>query len=294
MKASILSSILIVPTLAAAQAWCPPGAVWNYGSGDSGDQCLPAQSRFIYSGDTVVDGYLGQRIDRFTQLIWQGTVNESSAFAGVTRTNGDVVWEWNGTTWDTLYWFSAIPGDNWQPFWPYQQDCPDHAWFVLDTFTTVMDGVNLRSMNAEIRENGEPTGVWSTFTERLGRGAGIVFPGIAPCGGVFECAWGLICYQDDEIGTSDPCELTLGVPSWSADPVATARPNPSDGYTRLTWPGREGFSVRAFDLNGRQAGEWGSLRPDTPLDLSHLTPGLYELVLTTPDGKSARIRLLNQ
>jgi hypothetical protein len=280
-----------MPVLASAQSWCPPGAAWKYSAGETNTECLPSQALRFYAGDTLVDGYPAQRIDQSTQVVWQGTVTAGTGFFGVTRTDGDVVWEWSGSSWDTLYWFSAGPGDHWQPFWLEDgaQGCPDHAWFVLDTFTTVMDGVPLRSMHAEIRENGVSTGISSTFIERIGIQSG--YSGEAPCGGVFECAWGFVCYMDNEIGASNPCELTLGVPSASMSTEALAWPNPSNGAVSVTWPGHSRYSIQLHDASGRRILEWPPARSVVSMNLESLQRGLYELVLVDPEGNMTVLRL---
>ncbi|HPF66299.1 MAG TPA: hypothetical protein PLC20_01365, partial [Flavobacteriales bacterium] len=81
-----------------AQSWCPPGAQWIY---DAGSPWITALEQLTYSGDTIVDGYPAQRIDRvYQQTSPMNVVASWNPF--FTRTNGDVVWEWNGTEWDTL------------------------------------------------------------------------------------------------------------------------------------------------------------------------------------------------
>ena len=202
---------MMTSALASAQAWCPPGAVWKYAGLPLPGQCIASEDIFVFLGDTIVDGYEAQRIVRTTQVVWQGDLITYPAVTNVTRTNGEVVWGWNANAWDTLYWFTAQPGDQWQSAW-LGAVCPDHRWHVLDTSTVIIGGIPLRAVEAEIRANNIPIEYPTrTFIERIGGGGGYLFPDTPPCAEVIECVSSLVCYQDDEIVDDTSCELTLSV-----------------------------------------------------------------------------------
>jgi hypothetical protein len=290
MRNALIAYLITTSTLAAAQAWCAPQATWVY---DTGNPSFASQTRITYVSDTVVDGFQAQRLDRTTQLVQQGGLFTASIAGLVTRTNGDVVWEWNDNAWDTLYWFSAQPGDHWQPFWHYGEQCADHAWHVISIGTTTEWGIPLRTVTAELRAFGESLG-WEpfTFTERIGGGGGHIFPGLPPCGAIIECYCSFSCYRDTDIETGPFCELTLEVSAPSAGASPLLAPNPTMGITRVDWPGKGSFAVRAFDRHGRLVGEWGPVGAGTSVDMSGLSPGLYELVFLAPDHEQTRTRLL--
>ena len=260
-----------------AQSWCPPGAQWIY---DVGSPWITALEQFTYSGDTIVDGYPAQRIDRvYQQTSPMNVVASWNPF--FTRTNGDVVWEWNGTEWDTLYWFSAVPGDHWQPFWPNMADCPDHAWLVLDTSTTVVSGIPLRTLLLELTELGVSTGQQPlTIRERFGGGGGFGFPGNAPssCGGVYECYCTFGCYQDQDIvPVGGPCALSLSAPTlMGRDQGLQVFPNPVSDVVTIVLPDRTPMPrVEVLGMDGRLV---MTLHPDngtSTFPLTGLNAGLY-------------------
>ncbi len=288
MRCSAALIAMLRVTCSLGQAWCAPGATWTYGSGESGDQCLPYQARFVFVGDTVVDGFQAQRIDRFSQVVWQGTLISSSAIAGVTRTNGDVVWDWNGSTWDTLYWFSAVPGEQWRQ-WPFAENCPNYAWYVLDTGVVVLDGVSLRTVSAEVRVSGIPTGQAVTFTERIGGGGGSIFPfpGSGPCEGVFECVLGFICYRDDELNDGSDCELTLGVPDPPGISTVSVYPNPGNDLLWIVWSKVQISSVEIKDAQGRSVFIATGATTNAPIDVSALANGAYTVHVRGASGEQA-------
>jgi hypothetical protein len=233
-----------------AQSWCPPGARWVY---DVGNPWSVAQEQLTYAGDTIVDGHVSQRIDRLFRMVQP--MNVTTNWAPIfTRTDGDVVWEWDGTNWDTLYWFSAVPGDHWQPLWPYEESCPDHAWLVLDTSTTWVDAIPLRTLLLDITMQGAPAGQPFTIHERTGGGGGFGFPGLPPCGAIYECFCTFICYQDQDINSMNtPCEITLALPPdiQSVD-VLPIHPQPADQQVTIDLPvGATVDLIEVMSLDGR-------------------------------------------
>ena len=134
-----------------AQIWCPPGAEWIM----KPDFNLPmsGNSRVYYAGDTVLGGIPGQRLGAETFFVnWGDTVIQNSEVATgmVTSSTADVVsvWSIDSLTWDTLFWFSALPGDRWQA--PHLHIVPGNPteWIeVQDTATVVIDGMPLRQLN---------------------------------------------------------------------------------------------------------------------------------------------------
>ena len=284
MKHFVLLQFLLASGLASnAQSWCPPGAQWIY---DMGSPWTAALAQFTYAGDTIVDGYPAQRIDRIQHMTFP--VNEVWDWGPFfTRTNGDVVWEWNGAEWDTLYWFSALPGDSWQPFWFDWDDCPDHAWLVVDTSTTVVSGIPLRTLFVVLTELGEPTGTASRMIyERIGGGGGYGFPDLAPCGNIIECYCTFSCYQDDDITPQGgPCALPLGVVE-RADPGLVIHPVPASETLTISAPLHTRLeSIDLIGMDGRTVLSMAQgIGPSTTLDVQQLPNGIYVVHARTGNG----------
>ncbi len=228
--------LFLFSTGAYAQSWCPPGATWIYNSNGA---WLEGQTRYTYAGDTVVDGFAGQRLERRNLVIpppWAGdTMYVYNGPALVTRTQPGMVFWWipEAQEWDTLYWFSALPGDRWTPGWEQQpENCADGTYLmVLDTGATVVDAISLRTLTVARYIDGDAVGD-SPFTimERVGNADGYIVPVPPAVCIVDEVGNTLGCYSDDEIGyptSGSPCELTLAVAeinaidpaSWSVSPV---------------------------------------------------------------------------
>lgn len=257
-----------------AQSWCPAGASWVY---DTGNPWFGSEMRLDYAGDTLVDGYPAQRIERFSRLLLQGTLTEAEQPPGFTRTDGDVVWEWNGMEWDTLYWFSAVPGDHWQPFWPFAEDCPDHAWHVSDTATVIIDGVPLRRLWAELQESGVGVGNWTMITERIGGGGGIIFPGLPPCGAIYECYCSFVCYRDDQVNSNGDCEMTVAVRD-RASTAAYLEVNPNPATTAVVFSTRKGTVIGPIEIHdplGRHVRQYHPMTTIAQVDISALSKGWY-------------------
>lgn len=202
---------LVIATITAAQAqsWCPPGARWLF---DTGNPWQVAQTEVTYVGDTIVDGFVSQKLERHYKLVQSfgnDTLIEGYHTPWITRVEGDMVLDKVEGVWDTLFHFGAVPGDSWQSNWLDGLECPDHTLHVVDTATVLIDGVALRQLDLDIYFEGVPIG-WGgvAITERIG---GAFWLGPPPCG-VYECYCTMICYQDNQVSTwLDPCTFTVGI-----------------------------------------------------------------------------------
>lgn len=254
---------LFSPANAQAQSWCPPGATWIY---DTSDPMLGASAtRFAYVGDTVVDGFAGQRIEQLSAmtLLWGiDTLIISNGPDVVTRTEPGIVYWWmdNVQEWDTLYWFDALPGDRWSPGWQQGSDqwwgtCDDGSYLmVMGTNTTVIEGHSLRTLSVAVAHGGDLVDAF-TIVERMGNTQGYFIPRPTYCF-VDECYCSFSCYSDDEIHLpfGGPCELPLAV---EEDAIANA-----DNWSVSPMPFRDRFTVRSatprnatvilFDMTGRE------------------------------------------
>ena len=206
-----LATLLFLAAALNAQNWCPPGATWLF---NTGSPWSTANTLVEYVGDTTIDGYAAQRFDQFMRITQdfgsQTTINTQGP-EFFTRNNGDVVWEYNGTSWDTLYWFSAVPGDQWSAIDQLSTGtCPTAKWVVVDTFTTNVYGIPLRALDLIGMDDDWQWGQ-ATIIERIGGEGQAIFPAQTLCGGIVECFCNSICYSDQDINPDNSCQLTLNM-----------------------------------------------------------------------------------
>ena len=255
-----------------------------------------------YEGDTVVDGYQAQRLHkqfRLTMNMGVDTMITASHGNFFTRTNGDLVWEWNGAEWDTLYWFSAGPGDQWQPFWAYGEVCPDFVWRVLDTAMVVVDGVPLRSLSMDVYESGMPMGMWFTLYERIGGAGGLGFPGLPPCGAIYECFCTFMCYRDQEIGNpllQENCDFDLQVGSANpAELELLLQPNPGQDQLNVSFGAQAKlYSVIVRDALGRQLSDQSAVDGNVHFDTRNWIAGFYSVEAQLESGTSIRAKWIKE
>lgn len=221
---------------AHAQSWCPPGAKWSYyNSGSPGTGTV-----LTFVGDTVIDGFAGQRITQLNTFIIPWNPDSIIIFGGpdiVTRTEPGMVLWWLSQTqeWDTLYWFGAQLGDGWSPGWeqqfPSDDSCSTNAYLqVVDTGAIVVDGVSLRTLVLERHLNGSDVDLSFTIMERVGNTWEYFFPDPPYICLINEGLMNFGCYADDEIRyppSTFPCGSIMAVKeedhgdglSWSVSPV---------------------------------------------------------------------------
>jgi hypothetical protein len=279
----LLASFLLTG-LASAQQWCAPGAEWLFGF--SSQQATGVRHAW-YSGDTVVGGLAAKRIDQFIYaydpVFPFGSAFSAAAAPIFTTEVGDQVWIWNNgsSSYDTLLWFGAVPGDHWDiPHYP-----GPGRFDVLDTGTTVVDGIPLHYLVVE-----EPIimGNTDTLRERLGFDFFYIDP-IETLLLDYTTAW-LQCYRDDSIAqfngymVSEPCDFTLVI----ADPEHTSwsvYPDPGTDHFTLEVPSEaQACEVALFDAQGRIVLRHDLSRGHTRIGCEGLAQGLFTYRVVDRDG----------
>lgn len=272
LRRSISLLVLVLTLTCQAQNWCPPGAKWTHEYADVLGGYFGVQ-RVEYVGDTVLGGYVAQRLDQTHVVAPWGTTDYApySTLSLFTRYDNDIVFIWdNVSTYDTLFWFGSEPGDHWRaPGWP---DDGNIVLTVVDTATVDIDGVPLRRLVVEPFP-GLPI---DTLYERIG-GQFLYLNGWTWF--VTDMPWnGLMCYSDQEIEYAVPgvseCGFTLSV----ADVVHAKEnepfPNPgTDHFTLSLPPGPHTIAV--FDGSGRLLSQQRTKDLRTVIDTAHLPAGIY-------------------
>ena len=284
MRGSLIT-LALLPILAYAQSWCPPGATWIHDYADHAFSGWQGLTRVVYEGDTAVGGFTAQKLRETNVTAPWGSSNYSSftyATPMITRYADDVVfvWDWNNA-FDTLMWFSASPGQFWSgPGMDYELD---GRLTVLDTSTVVIDGTPLRQLLIQ-------RGNWDwvppdTLRERIG----FSFTYLNGWSWFLtDQPWtGLRCYQDAQIGYSAPgvpdCGFTLSVNEASIGISALVFPNPGTAHFTLSLlPGPHTITV--FDAMGRMVLQQRTADARPVIGTEHLPEGLYRI--TVQDDQS--------
>lgn len=303
LKTLCIGAFVMIGLACHAQSWCPPGARWVY---NSSDPTLGASyNSFTYAGDTVVDGFTAQRIVQYgviTQIWGSDTLIGTSGPDILTRTEPGIVFWWlaNLQEWDTLYWFGAAVGDRWSPGWQQGTQvwpgvCDEGTYLtVLGTGSTEVDGVALGTLAMGVMHEG---GVVDMFTivERMGNTTGYFIPRPTTCF-VDECLCSFMCYQDDQLlsPSGGPCEIPLGVPENKKVGSPFVVPNPGNGLFQISWPGHREFELEVRDGLGRIVHRERFVEGGGNVELPHVKAGVYNLLVTAPDGTRASAKWIKQ
>jgi hypothetical protein len=287
--------LVLVADIAQGQSWCPPGAEWIF---NFSSQQANGVRRAWYSGDTLVGGLPCQRIDQ-TIIAYEPIPPFGSAFVQqdqpvITHGQGDLIriWDQANNAFDTLAWFSAVPGDSWNvPQFEFAGAC---YFEVLDTGTRVVEGIPLRYLVVE-----EPIvlGFVDTLFERIGFQRFYLRPMETIL--IDFTTYGLVCYRDNAIDQFDGwlpghvCDFTLTVNEQEDDRDALPYPNP--GYQNFTVqlpPGPTTISL--CDALGRDLRVQRTTGGNVEVDASDLPPGTYLVRTITATGSATHAKWIKQ
>ena len=289
-----------------AQSWCPPGAQWNYEDMSIG---FYGHYHRAYIGDTVFLGHPAQRI-RTTgmraSILDQDTVWIDEVL--YTTVQDDILmvpaWSPNGTAWDTLLRFDAVPGDRW--FFP------NHGLYcagaigntgiiqVNDTGTVLVDGVPIRRWQYMVDlGNGVPVFGGEWYYERIGFIYGMVpYPF---CGWTIDAGENFRCYWDGEITFTNPqlpggttwCDVALSTSGAQLDHGIGIFPNPGSEQLTVALPERA-HAFTMLDPVGRMIAAGSGLSGSTTLSTAHLAPGQYLIRIESADGMRITLRWVKE
>jgi hypothetical protein len=262
-----------------------------------------------YIGDTVIGGRTAQRILVNTILMhYMTNTLDTTNTVFHTSQDGGVIYAWDvlsSGTWDTLYWFTAVPGDRWYP--PGADGlCPGQyplgVLQVVDTGHVVLGGWSLRHVDVAFLDGaGQQSPDSFTIIERLGSPLMVIAPGGCI---VSEAGGSLRTYDDNAFppynsGEPSTCDQFTGIDGPVSRPAFDVYPNPAHTMATLTMrfsedppSGRmatllvlsaQGSLVRTVELpfSGGKA----------LIDLHGLPPGLFTLRLENPQGRWSSAKL---
>jgi hypothetical protein len=286
MRSLIFPLVLFSTSLASAQGWCPPGATWTFGYNNilSG---VVGHALVDYTGDTTLSGLPAQRLEIYVNAFsypTQSYLIEQPFGVLFTTGNDDVVQLWDPyeQAFDTLYWFSAMPGNSWSVPWTYGAVAD---FLVLDTLSTMVNGQSLRQVVVGL-DVPSPAPI-DTLTERLGFMESFI-NAISPMFLVDQPFGGLRCYSDDDLQWTNPslqfgCASLLGLDDLPDHVLAITFPNPGTSHFTLTLqPGPHIISL--FDATGRVVLEQRTTDERPVISTEHLPSGLYRIVLRDEQG----------
>ncbi len=200
-----------------------------------------------------------------------------------------LVYAWgigSSEAWDTLYWFTAHPGDRWYP--PGTDAiCPDQHPLgmlqVVDTGHVMINDQWLRFLDmAYVGEFGQQLDPF-TITERLGAPWMVIPPGGCI---VSEAGSTIRTYTDDAMsydsGDPNTCEgLIDQVGQVQAGPAFAVYPNPAGEWVRFTSDALRVAHVSVLDVHGRIV-RTSAVSGNGHVDVGALAPGYYMLKLFGP------------
>lgn len=265
----LLTLLATLSVTGQAQSWCPPGAKWTFGY-DSFMSSYSGVERVEYVGDTMVGGQLAQRLLQ-TEVVapWGTSTYTATSYSSLyTYHDNGVVYLWNEIdAYDTLMWFSALPGQRW--------NAPGNSGMyleVLDTATVFLEGIALKRLVVQ----GDLEWLTDTLYERIG------FMDLFLAGstwGATDMPWtGLICYQDDSLSfissVSTDCGFTLTVPERSDGTALLPYPDPGVDHFSLSLT-HGPHNITLFDAVGRVVLKDQGSGPLVRIDTAHLPSGVY-------------------
>jgi len=205
--------------------------------------------------------------------IWDPEIN-------YTYSSTDVVYLWNETDFDTLYHFSAMPGDHWR----YGGDGTEPAirFTVLDTGHAMLDSQSLRFLAVDVMRE-DLFSVSDTIFERLGAVRNywnILHSGVF----LLDAGYGgLRCYSDNDINVTrveGACEIALGINDIEQDPTIHVWPNPGTDHCAVSGLSGSGLTrITLRDAFGRVLQTRNATGTNVEMNTSELRAGVYFAVV---------------
>lgn len=286
---------LVLAVEVGAQQWCVPGASWYH---EETEYAILGQASYVetrYMGDVLFADSLCQQLSYTVYAYHEPSQSIQTPGWGEfhTTTFAGVVYLWEQTRFDTLYNFSAGPGDHWGIPSPFEE--PSGLMVtVLDTGHAVVDEHHLTYQVVQVTgDDGSTFIAADTLFERIG-------PMYMYC--IMGYSQGLItdggfhslrCYSDDGITftrVEGRCDVGLGIGARPDQAIVNSYPNPAFDRLWLDGLDAEGpIRVAVFDMQGSMV-LLEAIVPQAGLDVSELTPGFYTIAIPIRQGQELRLK----
>jgi len=288
MRTLLLAAALLPLSLIAQTTFAPIGAKWSYEVNYAfiNDSTL-LQLESI--GDTVLQG----TTCRVLEINMPTFCIQKYRYV---RASNDTVFFWEPMTssFSTLFIADAVPGQQWTTAISdiSFQSTGSATVTVTDTFTTVIDGLPLRSMEVDVAATSPFYYFGATITERLG-GSGYLFPWLgAICDGDYISSFR--CYEDADISwlnaNAPECDLVTGINTSIEQAVWSLLTNVIERNTSASLLCTEpGLNWNLFDAQGRLVSSGRASVGRTAINIAQ--PGGYVLILSQQGKILGRERL---
>ena len=280
--------ILIFAQALWGQLWSPPGAVWTSNlQGLAVEGCEHA----AYVGDTLYEGRTAQHI-AVEDIVMDHIVNvlDTNAWDLYTNEVDSIVYAWTDNEgWDTLYWFSAVPGDRWYPA-GLQPNGTDYCGMmeVLDTMHVEVNGSSIRQVTCAFLDGSGATTVDAfTMTELFGTGSMHFLDG-----GCFvvEAGWSLHTYSDGtfplyDSGAGSNCDNFLGIAVNERSLEVSVSPNPGTDLLHVETGMNSKVNVSVRDAMGRTVLAASGTGGPIEMNSAGISPGVYVVEVSNAQGR---------
>jgi hypothetical protein len=321
MKPVLFTLFLSFLLKAGSQTWCPAGAVWHYGVSAAE---IEGVLTYRYVADTVLDNTACKKISgTFSGTISPRYGNTHTVIPGYrdyySYEDNEVVYLYNGTSFDTVVDYHARPGDQWLRLRSevHQFECNSRlALTVTDTGHVFINGQKLKTISTSYTgsisfgSNTHTLTHLNTFIERVQN-----FPGGLYGNDLFPiyCEeknilyeylyFSFRCYQDDafplyKIGVND-CNNLTGLSSLDKNNIEIRLyPNPAEETITIETPGHAGgnFNYTIRDVLGRLVKDPASESSGHALkiDVSTFSAGIYFFEISGPGNTKSMKKFMKQ
>lgn len=308
----LIAAILLMQTI-NAQNWCPPGATWHFKAW-SGLLNIDASIEYKYIGDIVVGGqnckhimatFKGKDFYAFSGFDYQSISNYASH---LTYENNSVLYLWNGSQFDTVVNYNAVPGDHWRPIVKCIGCGTISIGTVVDTGHVVNNNLSLKRIVLQFNQTDLYGGTLTTrshtveFTEKLSNGGSYSARSLFSFelfdfNTIYELPfYSLLCYTDDLPFIYNPnnvdCKNSVGISEESGiNLFYNLYPNPNTGDFNLKLTNNATVLIR--DNLGKLVYSGYLKAGDNKMDLTNLKPGVY-FVQIENEPLNTRLKLVRQ
>jgi len=266
-KITLVVCCLFYSCFIDAQSWSPPGAKWIY-SFINGGSSSTGYVEVVYTGDTIINSFNCQKLAKWYHVYNHITFQYYDYIFGneFTYEQNGVVYLYYNNGFDTLYNFSAAPG-NWWRMAKHQStffECDSNSTiYVIDTGTVVINSVPLKFQFVQFNYIGSPAPPYQdTVIEKIGYINSYFLP-YDGCFSALDANEGgpFRCYSDSNFATYKPhfpynCDFILGENEIDFEARINISPNPATTTIFIERnPANTPATLQLLDCFGRKVEE---------------------------------------